>query len=167
MASTAAPGAAGAAAAAAAAVFKRARNPYWAGSSKFRRDDRIFRRDLARAQGAKDHTAKPIFTPFTWNILKGDMVQVTQASLVRDPRTGAALQNQYGQTMAQKWNGQQGEVLKVLRKQEQVIIKGVNLTKRVVRVSREKEPNETCANTTPRLAAAAAVAVAVSKRQAL
>lgn len=102
---------------------------------KFRTKDRVYRREIARAQGATDHLGKPIFTPFTWNIVKGDLVQVTQPSLVRDPQSGRALQNKYGQTMAEKWNGQQGEVLKVIRKHEQVIVKGVNLTKRVVRVS--------------------------------
>lgn len=140
MASSAGAGAAGGSLrAAAAAAFKSTKppmNPYWRGPRKQRAGEKLFLRNLARARGARDHTGAPIHTPYTWNIVRGDLVQVTHTSPLRDAKKGRIVRNEEGQTIAQSWMGQQGEVLKVLRNEERIIVKGVNMKTRIMR------PNE-------------------------
>lgn len=117
--------------------LQRFRNPYWHVHQQKLKKEKLYMHNLKRARGATDFRGKPIFTPRTWNVTKGDLVQVTQPSLIKDFATGKAKQNQFGQSMTQKWLGQQGVVLAVLRKEERVIVEGINLKTRVMRVRRD------------------------------
>lgn len=119
----------------------RLRNPYWARLHKEHQAKKQYYRDIARARGATDFRGKPIFTPYTWNIRPGDLVEVTQPSLVKDYPSKKPLMNQFGQRMTHKYLGQQGKVLALLRKQERIIVEGVNLKTRHVRVSETRHSN--------------------------
>lgn len=136
MASTgAAGGTAGAAAAGAARTVIRAMNPYWRPQRNERQAAKLYHRNLARAQGGTDGNGKPLYTPYTWNVVKGDLVQVTTTSRKRDKdNKGKHLKNADGSFVAEDWLGAQGVVLKVLRKQERIIVKGVNMRTRVAQV---------------------------------
>ena len=136
MASTgAAGGTAGAAAAGAVRTVIRAMNPYWRPQRNERQAAKLYHRNLARAQGGTDGNGKPLYTPYTWNVVKGDLVQVTTTSRKRDKdNKGKHLKNADGSFVAEDWLGAQGVVLKVLRKQERIIVKGVNMRTRVAQV---------------------------------
>lgn len=126
---------AGAAVATGSRTLSRARNPYWNTARKERLKQKQYYRDIARSRGAVDFRGNPIFTPYTWNIRPGDLVQVTQPSVVKDyGAAGKPKTNQFGQTMTHKWFGQQGKVLAVLRRQERIIVEGVNFKTRAMRV---------------------------------
>src|SRR4051794_8225371 len=98
-------------------TLQRGPNPYRVSRQQAQLKNKQYHRDIARARGATDFRGKPIFTPYTWNIVPGDLVQVTQPALVKDYASNKPRQNQFGQQMTQKWFGQQGKVLAVLRKQ--------------------------------------------------
>lgn len=58
-------------------------------------------------------------------------MQVTTTSAQRDPKKGKVLRDDDGNTLAKPFLGLQGEVIKVLRKEERIIVKGVNMRTRV------------------------------------
>lgn len=111
------------------------RNPYWEVAQKENQRKKQYYREIARARGATDFRGKPIFTPYTWNIRPGDLVEVTHPGLVKDWASKQPITNQLGQRMTPKFARQQGKVLAVLRKQERIIVEGVNLKSRHMRVS--------------------------------
>lgn len=147
MASTgAAGGTAGAAAAGAVRTVIRAMNPYWRPQRNERQAAKLYHRNLARAQGGTDGNGKPLYTPYTWNVVKGDLVQVTTTSRKRDKdNKGKHLKNADGSFVAEDWLGAQGVVLKVLRKQERIIVKGVNMRTRVAQVRTDGDNSGDCA----------------------
>jgi hypothetical protein len=117
------------------------RSPIWAGHQKIRAKEKLYHRNLARARGATDPYGKPIFTPYSWNVTRGDLVEVTRTSSLRDAN-GDVLSNEIGQRLAKPYLGMQGVVLRVLRKEERIVVKGVNMRSRVQRVSGGVERGE-------------------------
>ncbi|CAM9500327.1 unnamed protein product, partial [Ectocarpus fasciculatus] len=63
---------------------------------------------------------KPVVETNRWNIVRGDLVQVTQG-----PQTG-----------------QQGKVLAVLREKNRLLIEGVNMRRRIVRSQADGAPSK-------------------------
>lgn len=97
-------GAASSAAGAASTVTKKFRSPY-----------RTFRRWLRDSEKYKQTVAQRGSKKFTFNICRGDLVQVISG----------------------KFAGQQGVVSAVLRKKERIVVKGVNMRTRVTRPTQE------------------------------
>ena len=119
-----------------------ARNPYWATQRKQVIKTKSYHRNLARAGGAKNEYGQPLFTPQSWPIVTGDLVQVTSTSRKRDKdNRGKQMKNSDGSYVAEDWLGAQGKVLRVLRRTEQIIVQGINIKTRIAQV---RTPPQQC-----------------------
>lgn len=124
-----------AAASAAKQTTRYARNPYWALQRKQVVKTKSYHYNLARARGAKNEFGKPLFTPQSWPIVTGDLVQITSTSRKRDKDNhGKQMKNSDGSYVAEDWLGAQGKVIRVLRRSEQVVVQGINMRTRIAQV---------------------------------
>lgn len=109
-------------------------NMYWRSQRQKQAGQKLYRRELARAAGATDEYGQPLKTKQTWHVVKGDLVEVTRTAAKRNRESGRGerLRTTDGGAVAEDWLGQRGRVIKVMRKTNQVIVRGVNLRTRVV-----------------------------------
>jgi len=117
------------------AVFRR--NPYWAHQRKPRDAAKFYKHKLAMAGGSTDGKGNPLPVKQSWNVVTGDLVQVTESSRKRDKEKGKWLKNSDGSYVAEDWLGAQGKVLAVLRKTNQIIVQGVNMKTRIAQPTQD------------------------------
>jgi len=122
-------GASGSAASTAHKSIHYVRNLYWRTQRKERAAHKLYKRNIERSQGAKTADGEPLPIPQTWNIVRGDTVQVVRTSAKRGPRDYRG--ERIGEDHLQELVGMRGRVLRVLRKQDRIIVEGVNMRTRV------------------------------------